>query len=65
MRFIQKLRGLQSDVRGLSTVEYTVLLVLIVAGSVGIWKSFGEKVTNKLTTSDQVFGGEVSNEVVE
>lgn len=64
MRFIQKLRGLQSDVRGLSTVEYTVLLVLIVAGSVGLWQGFGSKVSAKLKDSDAAFGAKVTNTVV-
>ena len=64
MRFIQKLRDLQGDVRGLSTVEYTVLLVLIVAGSVGLWQGFGGKLEAKLRTSDAVFGTKVTNGVV-
>jgi len=64
MPLIQKPRGLQSDVRGLSTVEYTVLLVLIVAGSVGLWKGFGEKISRKLGQSDAAFGTQVTNDTV-
>ena len=45
-------RSLLRDERGLSTVEYTVLLVLIVAIAVAAWQSFGETITGKLTESD-------------
>lgn len=36
------------DERGLSTVEYVVLLVLICAGCVGLWSTFGQDVHDKL-----------------
>jgi Flp pilus assembly pilin Flp len=45
-------RSLLRDERGLSTVEYTVLLVLIVAIAVGLWQSFGETISGKLSESD-------------
>lgn len=48
MTFMQRLRALGRDVRGLSTVEYTVLLVLIVAGTVGLWNGFGDELVKKL-----------------
>jgi Flp pilus assembly pilin Flp len=60
MRLIQKLRGLKGDVRGLSTVEYTVLLVLIVAGSVGVWKSLGQNVINQLGKSQAAYQSNVT-----
>lgn len=59
MRLIQKLRGLKGDVRGLSTVEYTVLLVLIVAGSVGLWKSLGKDVVDQLNVSQHRYHEDV------
>ena len=45
-------RSLWRDQRGLSTVEYTVLLVLIVAVSVGLWNKLGAKVHDKLSKSN-------------
>jgi len=48
---IENIRKLGRDERGLSTVEYTILLVLIVACSVGLWKKLGEDVTDKLSGS--------------
>lgn len=49
---IQKLRSLARDQKGLSTVEYTVLLVLIVATAVGMWNTFGNNMLDKLTKSN-------------
>jgi Flp pilus assembly pilin Flp len=49
---INRTRSLMRDQRGLSTVEYTVLLVLIVAVSVGLWNKLGAKVKGKLTQAN-------------
>lgn len=51
-RIEQKL-GLLQDERGLSTVEYIILMVIIVVGCVGIWNSIGEKVVADLTSADE------------
>jgi len=45
---LENIRKLGRDQQGLSTVEYTVLLVLIVAVSVGIWNKFGDALSDKL-----------------
>jgi Flp pilus assembly pilin Flp len=51
----QHRRSLVRDQRGLSTVEYTVLLVLIVACAVGMWNRLGGQVTERITgASDQL-----------
>lgn len=47
------------DERGLSTVEYVVLLVLICAGCVALWASFGEDVYDKLRGASDQFNAEV------
>src|SRR5690606_35094944 len=36
--------SLLEDERGLSTVEYVILLVLIAAGSIGLWMALGQSV---------------------
>jgi len=38
---MQKIRAVREDQRGLSTVEYVLLLVLIAAGSIAAWQKFG------------------------
>jgi Flp pilus assembly pilin Flp len=53
---MQKIRQLGRDKRGLSTVEYTILLVLIVAGTVGAWNSFGKDLKAKLKDAQTEFG---------
>ena len=40
------------DDRGLSTVEYVIILVLIAAAAVAAWTSFGEHLKNKLKSAD-------------
>lgn len=57
MSAIKKLRQLGKDTRGMSTVEYALLLVLIVAGAVGIWTKIGKKVTDNLQTSKTELDG--------
>lgn len=47
---------LMRDERGLSTVEYTVLLVLIVTASVTLWQRFGSNLTEKIGASADTIG---------
>ena len=54
---LANIRKLARDQKGLSTVEYTVLLVLIVACSVGLWQSFGDDLVLKLGESNTAFKG--------
>ena len=41
---------LATDERGLSTVEYVIILVLIAAAAVGTWTTFGKTITSKSMT---------------
>lgn len=43
---------LSNDERGLSSVEYVVLLVLVVAASVGLWQTFGQEIRDKITIAN-------------
>lgn len=57
---VHRVRDLARDERGLSTVEYVVLLVLIVAMAVAAWQSFGSNVNGKLTQASGSFDTTVS-----
>ena len=46
-------RSLLRDSRGLTTVEYIILLCLIAVVGFGVWKKFGEKVKEKVGGSTQ------------
>jgi Flp pilus assembly pilin Flp len=57
-RIIQSVRRFQGqqlmlarDTRGLSTVEYVIILVLIAALAIGTWRTFGSSVKKKITES--------------
>lgn len=50
-----KLRNLVQDDRGLSTVEYVILLVLIAAVAMGTWQVFGSRVQEKLDDASSEF----------
>jgi Flp pilus assembly pilin Flp len=52
---IQNLRNLIRDDRGLSTVEYVILLVLIAAVAMGTWQTFGAEVQGKLDNASNAF----------
>lgn len=41
--------SLVRDERGLSTVEYVIILVLIAAAAIGLWVTFGKNLKDKLT----------------
>jgi Flp pilus assembly pilin Flp len=43
--------ALARDQRGLSTVEYAIILCLIVAFAVGTWETFGQRVKDSLEKS--------------
>lgn len=43
--------SLLHDNRGLSTVEYIILLVLLAVGGIQVWSSFSETVKGKITSS--------------
>lgn len=42
----------KNDDRGLSTVEYVIILVLIAAAAIGTWQTFGGKVKQKIVDSN-------------
>jgi Flp pilus assembly pilin Flp len=41
-----------NDDRGLSTVEYTIILVLIAVAGIGLWSTFGDTLAEKITDSN-------------
>ncbi len=47
----QKKNGLARDERGLSTVEYIILLVLIAVAAIAAWGEFGDKVKGAVNDS--------------
>jgi Flp pilus assembly pilin Flp len=44
--------SLARDERGLSTVEYVIILVLIAAAAIGLWVSFGTKLRSKIDAAN-------------
>jgi len=52
----ESMRRLHSDQRGLTTVEYVIVLCLIAALAVGTWKEFGDNVKGYLVTAKDGIG---------
>jgi Flp pilus assembly pilin Flp len=50
-------RGLLGDDRGLSTVEYIIILCLIAVVGFALWKQFGQTVEGKTRGATTVVGG--------
>jgi Flp pilus assembly pilin Flp len=44
--------SIAADQRGLSAVEYVIILVLIAASAVGIWGAFGKTIVGKIIESN-------------
>jgi Flp pilus assembly pilin Flp len=55
-----RLSGLSRDQRGLSTVEYVIILVLIAAVSVATWTSFGGKLKDWLGKGEKQLDEQVN-----
>lgn len=47
----RNMQSLIRDVRGLTTVEYIIILCLIAVVGYGVWRRFGEKVEAKVESS--------------
>jgi Flp pilus assembly pilin Flp len=45
------MKSLWHDEEGLTTVEYALLLALLVVAAVGVWTSFGKAVRNAVASS--------------
>ena len=41
----------RTDERGLTTVEYVIILVLIAVGAIGLWRAFGGAVNQRIDNS--------------
>jgi Flp pilus assembly pilin Flp len=59
----RQLRQLARDTRGLSTVEYVVILAVIVVVAVSVWRGFGDKVTSYIRNSKNAIHKEMPNKV--
>lgn len=55
------LQHLRSDERGLTTVEYVIVLCLIAALAVTTWSEFGSNVEDYIHRADQKIGDEVDS----
>jgi Flp pilus assembly pilin Flp len=53
------IRSLFDDTRGLSTVEYVIVLVLIAAVAMGAWNKFGGDVSKRLKSAHTEFNKQV------
>lgn len=52
----RRVRELLADTRGLSTVEYIIILCLIAVVCFAIWRQFGETVKSKVQGADGMVG---------
>ncbi|HTM44300.1 MAG TPA: hypothetical protein VL137_05060 [Polyangiaceae bacterium] len=57
-----RLRKLVADDRGLSTVEYVIVLVLIAAVAMGTWQKFGSMVKGKIEHTTDTYDETVTAE---
>lgn len=51
------MKKLWSDEDGLTTVEYALLLALLVVAALGTWTAFGGIIRNKVTASGNSING--------
>jgi Flp pilus assembly pilin Flp len=51
--------GALTDERGLSTVEYVILLVLIAVASLTVWSKLGKDISQRLNDAETTFAATV------
>jgi Flp pilus assembly pilin Flp len=56
MNKTRRVRELLADTRGLSTVEYIIILCLIAVVCFAIWRQFGNTVKSKVQGADAMVG---------
>ena len=49
------MKTLWTDDEGLTTVEYALLLVLLVVVAIGVWSAFGSNIQSSVTSSSSAF----------
>jgi Flp pilus assembly pilin Flp len=50
-----KIKKFSRDERGLSTMEYAVLFVIIVVGALALWTKLGKSLADQVSQGDQTF----------
>ncbi|HEY3396527.1 MAG TPA: Flp family type IVb pilin [Armatimonadota bacterium] len=50
-----KIKSMWSDEEGLTTVEYALLMALLVVAAIGVWTTFGGKVKQSVAQSSNAF----------
>ena len=50
-----QIKKLARDQRGLSTMEYAVLFVIIVVGALALWTKLGKSLADQVRQGDQTF----------
>jgi Flp pilus assembly pilin Flp len=50
-----QIKKLSRDERGLSTMEYAVLFVIIVVGALALWTKLGKSLADQVSQGDQTF----------
>ena len=48
---INKIKSIWKDEEGLTTVEYALLMALLVVAAIGVWTTFGKKIQSSVTAS--------------
>jgi len=55
----KQINKLARDQRGLSTMEYAVLFVIIVVGALALWSRLGRSLATQVGNGQQVFDSEL------
>ena len=54
---LKRITHLMADEEGLTTVEYALLLALLVVAALGTWTTFGATIRNKVAASGNSING--------
>ena len=58
---INKIKAIWSDEEGLTTVEYALLMALLVVAAIAVWTTFGGKVKESVGKSTNAIGNAMTS----
>ncbi len=58
---LDSIKGIWKDEEGLTTVEYALLMALLVVAAISVWTTFGGKVKESVSSSSNAFANTLAS----
>lgn len=58
---LDRIKTIWADEEGLTTVEYALLMALLVVAAIAVWTTFGDKVKESVSSSTNAFSNTLAS----